>query len=87
MPEQLLDYKTFSDMRSRLAGEYGPRINMSSNAKLVYGDVYVKKLESGVPETIAERMAAVSVDVASNDLKYLPKEISLEQSEWLFSLA
>ena len=79
MPQELLDYGTFSSMRTQLAREYEGKINMSPNAELVYKDVYGKKLETGVPETIAERMSAVSLDVASNDLRYLPEGMSLEQ--------
>ncbi|MEK6830078.1 MAG: adenosylcobalamin-dependent ribonucleoside-diphosphate reductase [Nanoarchaeota archaeon] len=79
MPEQLLDYKQFATLRDRLAGEYSSRINMSSNAQLVFSDVYGKTLEDGRRETIAERMAAVAVDVASNDVKYLPTNLTLEE--------
>ena len=71
MPREIIDYEEFGRLRDRLANEYEPQINMSSNAKMVFEDVYAKKLEHGRPEGISERMAAVAIDVASNDLEYI----------------
>lgn len=78
MPQELLEYKIASTLRDRLATEYEPRLNMSPNAQLAFKDVYCKRLETGQPETIAQRMAAIAVDVASADLNYLPDTLSLE---------
>jgi ribonucleoside-diphosphate reductase alpha chain len=79
MPAELIDYRTFSSLRDNLASSYSDKINMSSNAKLVFDDVYMKNLEDGKKETIPQRMAAIAIDVASADLEYLPKDMSYEQ--------
>ena len=78
MASELLDYKTTTQLRDTLAREYSPTINMSTNAQLVFLDVYGKTLEDGKRESIAERMAAIAVDVASADLQYLPQDMSYE---------
>lgn len=75
MPEQLLDYESARLMRKEFSEYARERMNLSPNAQMVFGSVYLKNLEDGKPESIADRMAAIAVDIASAEMKYLPKSI------------
>ena len=79
MPKALLDYETTRSLRDILAGETDGNLNLSSNASLVFDTVYNGRLEDGTHETIPYRMAAVAIDVASQDLVYLPENMPKEQ--------
>jgi ribonucleotide reductase alpha subunit len=74
MVATLLDYKTTTSLRSKLSTYAEDKINISTNGKLVFDDLYTSKLEDGTPETISDRMAAIAIDVASADLEYLLKK-------------
>jgi ribonucleoside-diphosphate reductase alpha chain len=63
-------------MRDELATVAEERLNLSSNATKIYNTVYNKQLEDGRKESAVDRMAAVAVDIASADMKYLPKKMS-----------
>lgn len=80
MVKALLDYEHASEIRDRLAGEYKGRggFNLSTNARLVTGEVYNRKLENGVPEDFETRAAAIAVDIASAELGYVNEGLSLE---------
>ena len=69
MPEALLDYDTFQGIRTELSEYAEKNLNLSPNAERIFGNVYNKALENGRPETVAERMAAVALDIASADMK------------------
>lgn len=79
MPEALLDYDTFQGIRTELSEYAEKNLNLSPNAERIFGNVYNKALENGRPETVAERMAAVALDIASADMKYFPKDMSGEE--------
>ncbi|GEM_PF-6409092 len=79
MPQELLKYKDARRIRTELAEYAEPRINLSSNARLIFGNVYQKNLETGERESVAERMAAIATDIASADMKYMPKEMPYKE--------
>ncbi len=80
MVQALLDYEHTTEIRDRLAEAYKGRggFNLSSNARLVTGEVYNRKLEDGRPEDFETRAAAIATDIASAELKYLPGDMPLE---------
>lgn len=73
MPEQLLRYDEFKEMREGLADYAQENLNLSSNAQRIFGEVYNKSLEDGTQETTPYRMAAIALDIASADMRYLPE--------------
>jgi len=79
MPEQVLSYDQFSTLRQELTDYAAGRVNLSPNAIKVFGEVYLKDTEKGTRETVAERMAAISLDIASAAIKYFPKDLPPEQ--------
>ena len=79
MPESFLDYKTASKMRDELAVYASDRTNLSPNAELIFNTVYLRDKEDGKRESIAERMAAISVDIASAEMKYMPSDMPYEE--------
>ncbi len=79
MPESFLDYKTASKMRDELAIYASDRTNLSPNAELIFNTVYLRDKEDGKRESIVDRMAAISVDVASADMKYMPSDMPYEE--------
>lgn len=78
MVEALLKYEDAARMRKNLSSEFTSKINLSSNAEFVWREVYLKNLESGGSETVADRMAAIAIDVASADMNYLPESMPYE---------
>lgn len=76
MVTELIDYDSARLMRKELSEYAAAHMNLSRNAQMVFGNVYLKNLENGKPETIPERMAAIAVDVASAEMRYLPESIS-----------
>jgi ribonucleoside-diphosphate reductase alpha chain len=79
MPEQLLDYKTTKRLKDRLTDKYESNLSLSTNSDNLISELYLRKLETGESETIPQRMAAISVDVASADMKYMDQNIPLEE--------
>lgn len=75
MPETLLNYEEASGMRNELAEYAGKNLDLSSTSRQIFSEVYNKSLETGEPETIEDRMAAIAVDIASAELRYLPKDM------------
>ncbi len=80
MPEQLLDYETFSRLRGELSNYANGRVKLSPNARReIFGKVYLKDNERGEKETIEDRMAAISLDIASAELRYLSPDMGQEE--------
>lgn len=79
MTEMTLDYETFSRIREELLPYARDNLNLSPNAKKVFGEVYLRSREDGEAETIADRMVAISLDIASAEMKYLPKYMPEEE--------
>ena len=79
MPIQHLDYETAKSIRQEFSEYAQDHMNLSPNAQMIFGEIYLRNLEDGKPETIADRMAAISLDVASAEMRYLPKDMPLEE--------
>ncbi|MBI2045229.1 adenosylcobalamin-dependent ribonucleoside-diphosphate reductase [Candidatus Pacearchaeota archaeon] len=79
MPEEFLDYKTALGMRIELSKYARDNMNISSNARFVFENVYMRSLENGEREDVSDRMAAIAVDIASAEMKYLPKDMPYEK--------
>ena len=76
MVEALVSYEDSARIRGELSSYISSNLNQSSNAEVVFGDVYCKNLEDGVKETISDRLAAIALDVASADMAYFSQDES-----------
>jgi len=74
-----LRYSDFVAMRESFAEIARTTSTMSENAVFVAEQVYTRKLEDGRTEDAYDRMAAVAIDVASAEMKYLPEDMPYEK--------
>ncbi|HDK42392.1 MAG TPA: hypothetical protein ENG87_03360, partial [Candidatus Pacearchaeota archaeon] len=74
-----IKYADFISLRDKLATDVPSRLNLSSNAQMVFGKNYCKTLEDGRKETISERFAGMCLEVAGAEMKYLPEDMSYEK--------
>lgn len=79
MAKTLIDYGTFFRERKELSDYAESELNLSANARLIFDKVYCKSLEDGTRETPAQRIAAISLDIASAEMAYFPTSMAYEK--------
>ncbi|MFH1916978.1 MAG: adenosylcobalamin-dependent ribonucleoside-diphosphate reductase [Nanoarchaeota archaeon] len=71
-----LDFQTFKHLRDELSKK--KHTGMTPNARAIFEEFYVKDMEDGTKETIEERLAAISIDIAQAEIAHMRKRNGID---------